>query len=258
MAFTVAKGKSFSFRYKNNYSYLFDGVNERININSVRTALAATTVGTWSCWVKLVDATPADFSVFISFANGDTTDMIQILINITTGLLRVMGVNNGIILWDLNTDVAPFSDNVWAHVAIVQNGVSPVLYVNGVAPAQTFSVTTDKTIWFNNLVLNNGRIGARFWAAAAGDGQYPFNGNIDEVGFWNTNLTSTQISEIYNNGKPKNLLKHSANQNLVSYFGMGDKDTFDGTNWTLIDKKGTNNGTSVNMEESDRKQDVPG
>ena len=141
---------------------------------------------------------------------------------------------------------------------MVQDGTSPVLYVNGVAPAQAFLISTNKTIWFNNLVMNNGRIGCRFFTVAEGDGGLPFNGNIDEVGFFNTNLSAAGITEIYNNGKPKNLLKHSANQNLVSYFGMGDKDTFDGTNWTLIDKKGTNNGTSVNMEESDRKQDVPG
>ena|SRR3990167_5446849 len=241
-------------KWRNQYSYLFDGVNERINIDAVQTALATTTTGTWSCWVKPVDATPAQHNEIITFANGNTTDLIQLFIVATTGVLRSTGNNDNIIQWDVDTDNTPFTDNTWGHVALVQDGISPVLYVNGVAPAQTFNVSTDKTVWFNNLVLNNGRIGCRFFTAS--DGELPFNGNIDEVGFFNTNLSAAQITEIYNNGKPKNLLKHSMSGNLVSYFRMGDKDSFDGTNWTLVDQKGTNNGSSVNMEESDRSLDT--
>jgi len=43
-------------------------------------------------------------------------------------------------------------------------------------------------------------------------------------------LNAAQISEIYNSGTPKNLLNHSASANLVSYFRMGDGDTWGGTN----------------------------
>ena len=56
-----------------------------------------------------------------------------------------------------------FADNTWTHVAITQDGTEPVLYVDGVAVAQTFGVTTDKTVWFNDLIgLDNGRIGDRW------------------------------------------------------------------------------------------------
>ena len=243
--------------FRNQYSFLFDGVNERININAVGTALAATTTGTWSAWVKPVDATPANYVVFISFGNGDSTVLLQLSIDITTGLFSGFGLNGGVTKWQVRCSSAPFSDNIWTHIALVQDGVSPVLYVNGIAPAQTFPTSIDKTIWFNNLVLNNGRIGCRFYSVAEADGALPLNGNIDEVGFFNRNLSAAQITELYNNGKPKDLKKHSASGNLVSYFRMGDGDTFDGTNWTLFDKKGTNNGTSVNMEQGDRVAAVP-
>ena len=39
---------------------------------------------------------------------------------------------------------------------------------------------------------------------------------------------------------------------------MGDKATYDGTNWTLIDQgSGGNDATSVNMDEIDRVEDTP-
>src|SRR3990167_8135278 len=209
-------------RFINQYSFLLDGVNERFNIDSVRTALATTTTGTWSCWVKPVDATPASSDLFISFGAGTDTGSLWFYID-PSGFLAAAG-RTTLNQWLVDTDAAALSDNVWAHVAVVQDGTSPVLYVNGVAPAQAFLISTNKTIWFNNLVMNNGRIGCRFFTVAEGDGGLPFNGNIDEVGFFNTNLSAAGITEIYNNGKPKNLLKHSASNNLISYFRMGDKD----------------------------------
>src|SRR3990167_9257999 len=155
-------------KWRNQYSYLFDGVNERINIDAVRTALATTTTGTWSCWVKPVDATPAASASFITFANGDATDLIQASITSFTGVMRAVCLNNNTTQWDVDTYAGVFTDNVWAHIGVVQDGVSPVIYVNGVAVAQTFITSTDKTVWFNNLVLNNGRIGCRFWSVAEG------------------------------------------------------------------------------------------
>jgi len=62
----------------------------------------------------------------------------------------------------LGTDAAISDYQTWTHVAVVQDGTSPVLYANGVAPAQAFNVQTDKTKWFNGIAtLNVGYIGCR-------------------------------------------------------------------------------------------------
>ena len=47
-----------------------------------------------------------------------------------------------------------------------------------------------------------------------------------------------------------NLNNHSAYSNLVSWWQLGENSSFN-TNWTVIDEKGTSNGTSVNMAEDD-------
>ena len=236
----------------NKYSFLFDGVNEYIDIDNVKTALASTTVGTWTVWVK-----PLAISnmVLIGFGDTDANSLIQIN-PYTDFLIYCTCINAGTTQWQVKTTNAAISNGVWVHIGLVQDGVSPVIYINGVAVALTWLYTTNKTIWFNNIAgLDNGRIGSRSFNN--GGNVLFVNGNIDEVGFFNTNLSAAQNLEIYNSGKPKNLLAHSASTNLVSYFRMGDRDTFDGTNWTLYDKKGTNNGTSANMESGDLSVVVP-
>jgi len=222
-------------------SFTFDGVNDLININTAVGDLAATTKGTWSAWVKPVDATPTAQDEIIAFANGDQTDMIHLMIDITTGNFRINAINNGAALWQVATDVAPFSDNTWTQIALVQDGVSPVLYVNGVAPAQTFSISTDKTIWFNNLVMNNGRIGTRFWDATEGDGGLPFNGNIDEVLIFDRALSANEIKALYDTSAVNNILQNNFTSlsNAKYNYSVYAIDDAGNLNWTSPDRQYT-------------------
>lgn len=246
-------GNSLLFIPFNQYSMLFDGVDEYVNINAVRTALASTAAGTWSCWVKPVDATPVTSEFMIGFGDVNANEHLGFLMQGTTGIFRCICKIAGTVQWDLNTDVNPFSDGAWAHIAVVQDGAEPVIYVDGVAVGQTFDIELDKTKWFNDLAgLDNGRIGNRNFNNL-GEVNY-FNGNIDEVIFINSALTQPQIANIYNKGKPKD---EKGIANGVTALRMGDKSTFDGTNFTFIDQIGNNNGTSVNMEFIDKTHETP-
>ena len=64
---------------------------------------------------------------------------------------------------------------------------------------------------------------------------------------WNTALTVSQVSEIYNEGLPGNLNSHSAYSNLVSWWQLGENSSFNGNYWICADEKGTNNGESNGM-----------
>ena len=76
------------------------------------------------------------------------------------------------------------------------------------------------------------------------------NGELSNVSLWNAALTSAQITEVYNEGVPSNLNNHSAYSNLISWWQLGSNSSFN-TNWTVLDEKGSNNGTSQNMDEVD-------
>ena len=146
----------------------------------------------------------------------------------------------------LTTDVA-IPINTWTHVSATYNangepnGID--LYING----SLQSLVTESTSGTYQAMTNTTaplQIGT--W-----NGNFrPINGQISNVSIWDVKLTPTQVSEIYNEGVPQNLLNHSAVSSLVSWWQLGSNSSFN-TNWTVLDEKGSNNGTSVNMNEGD-------
>lgn len=74
--------------------------------------------------------------------------------------------------------------NVWHHVALVRNGNSMSLYFGGVH-RQTKSPTINDASNTEQITL-----------AQRGDNAIWFDGNIDDVRIYNTNLSSTQISDL--------------------------------------------------------------
>ena len=87
--------------------------------------------------------------------------------------------------------------------------------------------------------LNIGRA-----SIGAGGPHAYFNGEISNVALWNTNLTSTEVTEIYNQGRPSDL--HSFSTAPITWWQLGSNSSFN-TNWTCLDEIGTNNAVSVNM-----------
>lgn len=242
----------------NTKSVLLDGGNEYININGVLiNSLATTTKGTWSLWVKPVDATPSGTEMFIAFGDTNATEVIRMRIRPSGELIADL-YDAGVKYWDVQTDSVIFSDNTWIHLALVQDGISPVLYVDGVAVPQTFTDSTDKTKWFNDLTgLDNGRIGCQNLANLTNVNF--FNGNVDEVLFINRDLSAAQILDIYNAGSPKD---ESGITDGVTMLRLGDhaNDNYNSdvaNEWRFYDSIGSNNADSVNLEEADVEEDVP-
>ena len=227
----------YSKKFKNNYSFLFDGVNEYIDVESVSSFsfIQNTGIFTLSTWVKF-----NNYTVVPEYIMGSTSTGVEkgfYFGTETSGTLNFILINGGGTIISSSASNL-ISNNNYNHIVVVGNGTNIIFYVNGVSTtgSGTMGVFSSGN---STRTINIGRI------------------NNFGSGIFNTNLTAAQITEIYNNGKPKDLKKHSAVNNLVSYYRMGDKETWDGTNWTLVDQKGTNNGTSVNMENLDRILDTP-
>ena len=126
--------------------------------------------------------------------------------------------------------------NKWDSFIVTYDGTDLVFYINGTQES-TQAVSID--LQTNG---NDGQIGNNQFAS----GRF-FDGKMSNIAFWNTALTSAQVSEVYNEGLPSNLNSHSAYSNLVSWWQLGENSSFDGNNWICADEKGTNNGTSANM-----------
>ena len=99
------------------------------------------------------------------------------------------------------------------HLALTYDGSTAKIYLNSGTPTEQ-AITT--TLNINNVT----RIGAISQSTASTF----FNGKIDEVGIWNTALTSTQVADIYN-ATSTNLTKdltEISGSNLVYFNRMGD------------------------------------
>ena len=161
----------------------------------------------------------------------------------------------------------------WYHIAVSYDGTStsnnPVIYVNGTSKSITEEDAPSATI---NTANNSGvtTIGNSTFTPESLkplSGMYPFEGYIDEVSLWNDNLSSGEVSAIYNSGHSCDLSDHSKYANLVSWWRMGevtdiesdgldhngDEGTFPNgigeepisTNFIIPDEKGSNNGFMV-------------
>ena len=74
---------------------------------------------------------------------------------------------------------------------------------------------------------------------------------IDEFGYWNQELTSSQVSSLYNSGTPTDLTTFSPSAAHV--YRMGDGDTFP----TIEDRVGNADQTMTNMASSNFVSDTP-
>ena len=112
-------------------------------------------------------------------------------------------------------------------------------------------------LYYNGILGNSTNIGVRNTGNAnfnigQGGGASSFNGAVSNLSAWDTALTSTQVTEVYNSGVPSNLNNHSAYSNLESWWQLGSNSSFNNTVWTVLDEKGTNDGvSSTNMSEVD-------
>jgi len=124
-------------------------------------------------------------------------------------------------------------DTNWHHVVgVFTPSTSLEIYFDGDRVKNPSTSTSSQYNASNNL-----QIGAR------GDSAGFFDGEMSNAAIWNTNLSTTEITEIYNQGVPSNLNTFSGTA-PVSWWQLGSNSSFN-TNWTCLDEIGTNNAVSA-------------
>lgn len=167
--------------------------DDYINIDSALAPLASTTKGYWGAWVKLDDAIPVNYPTMISFGDTNANEYILWYVEPATGKLIASARNAAEIKWTLKTNAVALSNGIYAYLALIQDGVSPILLINGVEVAQTFSVSTDKTAWFADLTgLDNGTVGCTSYNSA-GNTQFIISGNVGEVVLSSRDLSIPEV-----------------------------------------------------------------
>jgi len=161
-----------------------------------------------SLWYKNTTGSNQGLLSIISSNSANNSDPFAISYN-----------NNSVYVWFGSSNYnyyAQTNDTNWHHLAIVKNGTSLTVYIDGSSVSPTATVgsipatinTTNKET-FIGLYYNT---------------NFTYNGSIDEVGIWNTALTSTQVQSIYD-ATSTNLTKDLttvSGSNLIYWNRMGD------------------------------------
>ncbi len=129
--------------------------------------------------------------------------------------------------------------DVWNHVVVTydgskhENGLN--IYVNAVLNVTAREDTNDN---YNGMVNTNLDV----VIGSTDDGSADFEKKMTNVAMFNKELSVTEVSELYNNGRVLNLTTFSDYNSVIAWWKLGDGDTLP----TAIDSKGGRNGTVTN------------
>ena len=204
-------------------AYQFDGSDDHVQVAPLVTALASSTIGTVAFWAKHDVVAGRENMVFSLSRDADATrthfaadfDARTGTRNITAGFYL-----DGVLRWAARTGVGTLDTyrGRWMHMAVVQDGVSPVLYLDGQVAQVTFTPDIDRTLWFSALFsgtypADSANIGM---LASEGLDRLPYRGSVDDLRIYDRPLSSNQVAQLY----------QAASSDLVGLWVGGDPGTY--------------------------------
>ena len=212
------------------HSVAFDGTNDYVDLGDVL-PFERDEAFSISAWVYLTNtSTTTTFFIAGKFQNsGNYSGYALYAYNYK--LHFVLRGNSDMVA----TSAANLTPNQWHHIVGTYDGSDTSsgikTYINGSLDVASQTGSTGTSILSNTPFIIGSRAG----------GSLPFQGNIAEVAVFDSELSASDVTALYNSGLPKDL---SSESDLVSYWRMGDgEDKFP----NILDYKGTNHGTMTNM-----------
>ena len=197
---------------RSNKPMIFDGSNDYVDTgNSFNTTFIDSF--TISAWLKPSDGQPSSAQTIMGTAKYDTYSGYLFFRLEVGGQLRVIhGTHSGKEFNKTSSVVFSDGENSWKHCVLIFTKASDTtgtmkIYANGVEVLNDSSPGTGWNL-ANYTNTYNLFIGARNQTGTAN--QF-YSGLINEVAIWDKTLTANEISAIYNNGLPINLLSNSGN-----------------------------------------------
>ena len=146
----------------NNYlsGVVMNGADDYIQIDAIATDEAGLNnlCGTIAAWVNVPDIT----NTFAVLGVGVAAAISYVQFSIKAGKLNyvVASAGGGATICDVVSTNVVITPHKWHHVCVVQNGVRPTFYVDGVAVAMTDTTATTLGAWMNTLATwDKGAIG---------------------------------------------------------------------------------------------------
>jgi len=210
------------------YAFNFDGLDDYLETPQIN--LGST--NTFSFWINTTTTTqgaifgdPNGYSNYALFSQPSLNRTAFRLGNNDSGYYQIE-VSSGLL-----------NDGNWHHHCLTRDGVTINYYLDGILQTNVTNNTLNASAGTNTTIEN---------IFALSDGTFKYGGKLSNVALWTTELTSTQVSTLYNNGKPGDI----SSLNPTGWWKLDDTATFNsGTSvWTIPDdSSNSNDGTSVGM-----------
>ena len=215
-----------------NYALSFDGSDDYIQLPYAAKLNAGADGYTISSWVKInstcgnktIYSTEYDEGVVLLIAGDD----IKHYHRLTTGSWKSFTVSGAalstatwyhiVVTWDGSDEIKVYLDTI---EVISETGVASLQ--NPSSPSQYPKLGDYNSLWYMNGVLSN-------------------------IAFFDSALTSAQVTTLYNSGKPFDLNTFAVTPSF--WWRLGAKTSFYNSTtseWTILDEIGTNNGTGSNL-----------
>lgn len=228
----------------------FGGTDEYVNVGNIADlSFERTDAFSFSFWFKTSQATTG---CFLSKQAVTTQRGYMIYMSSATAgrircfLCNTFGTSNYIMV----VTNSAYNDGAWHHCVITYDGSSAAsgvtIYIDGSAVA----TTTDQDSLSATMVNTDSfQIGDRTTASI------PYVGKIDELAAYDDELTSGEVTSLYNFGSPNDVSALSSYADNLHWWRMGEGATAP----TIPDDGvGSDDGTMTNMEAGDINPDVPG
>ncbi len=207
-----------------NYSFDFDGVDDRIQLSSDFDAPNEFTISFWikpgAVGVSAKMFVLGTFPVNANLVRLQTLSDIWLKVQFVNCVFTESGGN------DLVLDT-------WQHISFIRDSSNVITcYRNGLT--------------FGSTVTNSGNLNLNSFGRIINNA-YGYQGGLNEIAFWKSDKSS-DLSAIYNSGVPTDLTSLSP----FGWWRIGQEATFSGGVWTVPDSVGTNTGTSNAMTIEDR------
>lgn len=174
--------------------FLGGDVDDGVQVDALIAAIVAGnhTKGTMSAWIMV----PDDTGTYCIFGAGNSAAVEYTTFSVVAGKLRFLAIDTGPstrVQIDSTNKVIP--PHTWTHVALVQDGSRPYMYVNGKPVAMTDTTATELGQWYDDLdTINGAHIGAADSVAGGGLLTLEFKGYIATFKMWSGTAATAALT----------------------------------------------------------------
>ena len=222
--------------FSNTYSVDFDGTNDYVDCGgssdfSFTDGSGNDSAFSISAWVKFDNTNRARL-----LSKDTSTSSREYLFGTNATNKFNMLLGNGSVNLDIQNNTT-LNNTDWFHVVATYDGSETASGLKVYVNADASSLTNNSLGSYSGMPSTSGNLEIGRFA----NGHSFFNGLVDEVAVFNSALSASDVTAIYNSGVPADLTSYSP----VGWYRMGDNDG--GTGTTITDQgSGGNDGTLTN------------